>query len=64
MLFDFSKNIINDETFKLLIDLAKERGVEVRTSQDSFFLVPGPLSHTAQMLALRKLYVKAQGLGG
>ncbi len=28
ILFDYSKNRINDETFKLLIDLAKESGVE------------------------------------
>jgi len=27
-LYDFSKNIVNEETMKLLIDLAKERGVE------------------------------------
>ena len=28
ILFDYSKNRINDETFKLLLDLAKESGVE------------------------------------
>ncbi len=28
MLFDFSKNIITGETFKLLMDLAREAGVE------------------------------------